>query len=292
MNSEKYFIVSRLTHDGYAGMHTSHSHSQCELYYLISGMCTLLVGKTNYILTPGMLLIIPPNVPHKTTYNTEIISERLTVEFSPEYISDIAGEFGTIWMERFFYNSPIYLPQDSRPHIEHMFAALTEEKQPAVSESSEDSIEPPQEDIFADCIRKLHFQEILIELLRRNTRANYVTSEGIPISDISVAEALRYIDDNYNEPLTLEGVAELYQLNPSYFSSKFKAVNGIGFKEYHNNVRIIRAEKMLLETNMSITEIAMKCGYETSNYFGDAFRRINKCSPSQFRKLNGNVQKG
>ena len=44
-------------------------------------------------------------------------------------------------------------------------------------------------------------------------------------------------------------------------------------------------------TDMSITEIAMKCGYETSNYFGDAFRRINNCSPSQFRRMNGNVQK-
>ena len=289
MNSEKYFVVSRLTHDSSSGMHAPHSHSQCELYYLISGMCTMLVGKTNYVLTPGMILIIPPNVLHKTTYSPDTISERLTVEFSPEYISDIAGEFGTIWMERFFYNSPIYLPQDSRPHIEHLFAALAEEKQPATPLSPEDTIEPPQEDIFSDCIRKLHFQETLIELLRRNTRANYVTAEGIPISDIAVAEALRYIDDNYNEPLTLEGIADMYQLNPSYFSSKFKSVNGIGFKEYHNNVRIVRAEKLLLETDMSITEIAMKCGYETSNYFGDAFRRINNCSPSHFRRMNGNV---
>lgn len=291
MNSEKYFVVSRLTHDNYSGMHTSHSHSHCELYYLISGMCTMLIGKTNYILTPGMILIIPPNVPHKTTYSPDTTSERLTVEFSSEYISDIAEEFGAIWMERFFYNSPIYLPQASRPDIERMFDALTEDRPPAVSLPSEDSIAPQQEDIFSGCIRKLHFQEALIELLRRNTRANYVTEEGIPISDIAVAEALRYIDTNYNEPLTLEGVANMYRLNPSYFSSKFKEVNGIGFKEYHNNVRIIRAEKLLLETDMSITEIAMKCGYETSNYFGDAFRRINNCSPSQFRRMNGNVQK-
>ena len=289
MNSKKYFIVSRLTHGTASSMHTSHSHSQCELYYLISGGCTMLTGQTNYTLTPGTILIIPPNVPHKTTYRPDTTSERLTVEFSPEYISDIAEEFGTIWMDRFFYNSPIYLPQDSRSRIEHMFATLAEDTQPAVSQSLEDSIWPPQEDVFSDCVRKLHFQEILIELLRRNTRANYVTTEGIPISDIAVAEALRYIDANYSEPLTLEGIAELCQLNPSYFSSKFKAVNGVGFKEYLNNVRIIHAEKLLLETDMSITEIAMKCGYETSNYFGDAFRRINGCSPSQFRKMNGNV---
>lgn len=289
MNSKKYFIVSRLTHDISSSMYTSHSHSQCELYYLISGGCTMLAGQTNYILTPGMILIIPPNIPHKTTYRPDTISERLTVEFSPEYISDITEEFGTIWMNQFFYNAPIYLPQDSRSHIEHMFATLTENKRTTVSQSPEDSIEPQQEDIFSDCVRKLHFQEIIIELLRRNTHANYVAAERIPISDITVAEALRYIDANYNEPLTLEGIADMCQLNLSYFSSKFKSVNGIGFKEYLNNVRIIHAEKLLLETDMSITEIAMKCGYETSNYFGDAFRRINNCSPSQFRRMNGNV---
>lgn len=289
MDSKKYFVVSRITHDFYSGMHTPHAHSQCELYYLISGGCTMLVGQTKYTLAPGMILIIPPNVPHKTTYNRGTTSERLTVEFSPEYISDITEEFGKIWMERFFYNSPIYLPPDSRPHIEQLFTTLVENNQPAISLSPENSLWPQKEDIFSDCIRKLHFQEIIIELLRRNTHADYVTADGIPISDIAVTEALRYIDTNYNEPLTLEGVANMFRLNPSYFSTKFKAINGVGFKEYHNNVRIIRAEKLLLETDMSITEIAVKCGYETSNYFGDAFRRINNCSPSQFRKMNGNV---
>ena len=288
MDSKKYFVVSQLTHDSSSNMHTSHSHSQCELYYLISGGCSMLAGRTNYLLTPGMILIIPPNVPHKTTYLPDTISERLTVEFSPDYISDIAKEFGTVWMDRFFFNSPIYLPQNSRSQIERMFSTLLENKQPAVS-LSPNSLCPQQEDIFSDCVRKLHFQEIIIELLRRNTHADYVTAEGILISDIVVAEALRYIDANYSEPLTLEGIADKFQLNPSYFSSKFKAVNGIGFKEYHNNVRIIHAEKLLLETDMSITEIAIKCGYETSNYFGDAFRRINHCSPSQFRRMNGNV---
>ncbi len=289
MESKKYFIVSRFNHDGSAGMHTPHSHSHCELYYLISGGCTMLSGQTNYVLTPGMIIIIPSNVPHKTTYNPDTLSERLTVEFSNEYISDIAEEFGEIWMERFFYNSPIYIPQDLRSQIEQMFAELMEDNRPAVSLSSEESIWSQPEDVFSDCVRKLHFQEIIIELLRRNTHANYVTAEGILISDIAVAEARRYIDANYNEPLTLEGVADIYRLNPSYFSNKFKSVNGIGFKKYLNNVRIIRAEELLLETDMSITEIAMKCGYETSNYFGDAFRRINNCSPSQFRKMKGNV---
>ena len=46
---------------------------------------------------------------------------------------------------------------------------------------------------------------------------------------------------------------------------------------------------MLLETGMSITEIAFECGYDNSNYYGDAFKKVNGVSPSTFRKLKGNI---
>jgi len=39
---------------------------------------------------------------------------------------------------------------------------------------------------------------------------------------------------------------------------------------------------------MSITEIALECGYDNSNYFGDAFKHLNHLSPTQFRKAKGN----
>ena len=67
-------------------------------------------------------------------------------------------------------------------------------------------------------------------------------------------------------------------------------VNGIGFKEYLNNVRINQSEKLLLETSKSITEIAFECGYENSNYYGDAFKHRNGISPSTFRRIKGNVK--
>ena len=55
-------------------------------------------------------------------------------------------------------------------------------------------------------------------------------------------------------------IADMLHLNPSYFSKKFKAVNGFGFKEYLNTIRINHSEQLLLETDMSITEIALECG--------------------------------
>ena len=57
----------------------------------------------------------------------------------------------------------------------------------------------------------------------------------------------------------------------------------MGFKEYLLNVRIKDACRRLLETNESITEIAFGCGFNDSNYFGDAFRRIKGISPNKYR---------
>lgn len=140
-------------------------------------------------------------------------------------------------------------------------------------------------------MRKFHLQELIITLLRRCTQTDYITTDQMQIADISVREAKKYIEQNYAEPLTLDDLASRYQLNSTYFSNKFKNINGIGFKEYLNNIRIIHAERLLLETTKSITQIALECGYESSNYFGDVFRKINKVSPSQFRKLKGFVKK-
>lgn len=82
----------------------------------------------------------------------------------------------------------------------------------------------------------------------------------------------------------------VFHLNPSYFSKRFKTVIGTGFKEYINNLRITKSEKMLLETNKNITEIAFECGFENSNYYGDAFKQKNGVSPTEYRKLKGNIK--
>lgn len=288
MHTPKIFTISRIERDATSSMHTSHSHSQCELYFLIKGACNMLIGQTNYTLTPGMFVIIPSGVPHRTTYSRQTASERLSIDFSADYIYDITDEFGDIWMNRFFFQRPMYLPSELQEDFLRMTGRLQHDPWSDVLSHNSYEWQQPA-DMFTDCIRKLHFQELIIWLLCNNTRNDYVVADAIRISDISVSEAVKYIDANYNEPLTLNGMAAMYQLNPSYFSARFKAINGVGFKEYLNNVRIIHAEKLLLETNKSITEIASECGYETSNYFGDTFRRIDHCSPSYFRKMRGNV---
>lgn len=94
-----------------------------------------------------------------------------------------------------------------------------------------------------------------------------------------------YMTTHYNEPLTAEEMAESANLSYSYFSRIFKQVTERSFSEYLNYIRISESEKLLLTTDMNITEIAMAVGFSTSSYYIQQFRHYKNLSPKQFKKL-------
>lgn len=99
-----------------------------------------------------------------------------------------------------------------------------------------------------------------------------------------IEEAVFYIAQNFSMPITLEEVAGRINLTPTYLSRKFKKEMNTTFKEYVTYIRIKRASQMLATTDDSITQIALNCGFNSSNYFKDCFRRIQGVSPRVFRQ--------
>ncbi|MGN8645921.1 response regulator transcription factor [Gracilibacillus sp. HCP3S3_G5_1] len=102
----------------------------------------------------------------------------------------------------------------------------------------------------------------------------------------AVKEAMDYIDQHYDEELTLKKVANQVHLNPSYLSALFKEELEATFSEYVTRKRIQEAKKLLLSTDLPIAEIAEKSGYQTSKYFIKLFKQYEKMTPNSFRKQN------
>ena len=107
-------------------------------------------------------------------------------------------------------------------------------------------------------------------------------SVAIPI----VQKAVSYIDDHYHEALRLEHVAAYVGLNPSYFSTVFKRELNINFSNYLTQKRIEEACKLLLRSNLSMSDIANETGFESQSYFSQIFREHTGMSPREYRKKN------
>lgn len=99
-----------------------------------------------------------------------------------------------------------------------------------------------------------------------------------------VQEALRYIDQHLQDPLSLRETAEALHMNSSYLSVLFKEQTGLTFSEYLTHRRIQRARELLLGTSMPVAEIAEQVGYQTARYFVKVFRSLEGQSPGQYRQ--------
>ena len=93
-----------------------------------------------------------------------------------------------------------------------------------------------------------------------------------------------YIDAHYLENIKLHDIAEALHINLYYLSHTFKDVTGSSPMQYIIRRRIDEAQTLLLTTNMTITDIAMQCGYNNSNYFQSVFSNIVGMPPGKYRK--------
>lgn len=97
-------------------------------------------------------------------------------------------------------------------------------------------------------------------------------------------QALAYIHAHYTDDLSLRQVAEHVHLNPSYFSTLFKKETGETFTNYVTRMKLQRAQVLLRNTDMKMTEICQTVGFEDSAYFSSVFKKFFHMSPSEFRQ--------
>ena len=100
----------------------------------------------------------------------------------------------------------------------------------------------------------------------------------------AIQKAVRYINQNYYEPLSLESVARHVGLNPAYFSAAFKRQMSMGFLTYLTQYRLTQAKLLLKNSSMSIIDISIATGFENQSYFSKKFKSVVGMTPRQYRK--------
>ncbi len=263
--------------NGIGEMAHAHMHDYIEILYALSGKYQILLNNRDYTFKEGDMVLINSNEIHNVFSESEGLNRYICIKFEPELLY-------TSWsLIEMKYLMPFILKDSSHQKIftreeiaTTVVPSLMENMNKEYTKASygyEFAIRSDLFRLFLYIIRSWHVQNIDLNI-------------GVSINkemETQLRKVFDYIDERYNEDITVREMAKYCNMSYSYFSRMFKRVMKKSFKEYLNYVRISKAEKLLISTNNTITEIALETGFTTSSYFISQFKAHKNISPKQYR---------
>ena len=141
----------------------------------------------------------------------------------------------------------------------------------------------PEDDAGECFILQAKLINFLFNLLPRAERK----SDDTRITKIrakTISRVLEYVDDHFQQKLTLGELAEKENLSLSYLSHAFKDAMGISFQEYLKQKRFENASRLLQSSEMNLLDISIASGFSDVRYMMKAFSEIAGCSPAEYRR--------
>lgn len=112
----------------------------------------------------------------------------------------------------------------------------------------------------------------------------HTASDGFYKNEHKLKKVLTFIRGNFDKPITLQDMSVVCEMSPKYFCSYFKKMTKMSPTEYLMFYRAEKSARMLLKTDLSVTEVAFSCGFADLSYFIKVFKKQMGMSPGKFRK--------
>lgn len=126
---------------------------------------------------------------------------------------------------------------------------------------------------------------LFFDYLIQSTKSDHLVSNS-KMSDFYIKEAISFIEQNFQNNITIEDIASVCGINRSYFGKIFHKSVGKSPQEFLINYRMIKATELLKLTSLSIADIGSAVGYENQLHFSRAFKTIYGVSPRTWRNQN------
>lgn len=120
-------------------------------------------------------------------------------------------------------------------------------------------------------------------ILARAVAASELRSIGATGDQALLVRLIGYLSSRYQEPLTLEAVANALGSSPFHLSHVLNSQLHMGFRAYVNTLRIDYAQQLLRQNDMSITRICYECGFESLRTFNRVFFALCQKTPREYR---------
>lgn len=270
--------IAALKHNCYTPA-IDHEHTFFELTYVFDGTCEQLIHGQRIQMRTGDFLVIPPGVHHSiSVFDHSIV---IQIPIKKNTLENIFFNFlrSDNILSMFFINS-IYAQHVNDYIIFH---------------SGDDfHIRNAVTFLLLENINKEEYwQNMMINttmnifgLLLRNYEKSVELPSIVRKSDVQRFGLIRFIQENYTD-ITLDKIATKFHYTPEYTSKLIKETTGMNFKQILQKIRIERSEYLLLDSNLTIQNIALQVGYENVEHFIRTFKKIHKITPTGYRKTYG-----
>lgn len=247
-----------------------HYHEDVEMLLIESGSFSLFINNQAYTLFAGDILFVDSLVPHKTY--TPVGSQRLLLQFKHTLF---AGEQAKLLplLPLFPSHSDFVIFKSGTPENERLLPCLR-----ALFR------EYAEQGKSHNAFIKAAFYEILAILYRLDVLGDPEEISVLPAFE-RFLPILSYVYEHIAEPVSLADISSRLNLDRSYFCRLFKKTMHMSFMEYVYLLRLGKAEELLFESNQSVTEIALECGFSSPAYFTKVFKEKTGYTPSFYKQL-------
>lgn len=239
-------------------MTKSHYHTHFELYYLEAGIRYHMVEDTIYCLYPGDFILYPPYVMHRSYSGQDIFFKRIVIYFTSAAISDPRI------FSRLSKHAWLYRKDEGDGVLKILYEVMQEQE---------------HGDQYSAKYNYFLLNQLLVKLARNAMETELSDGEN------RLTNIIRYLHEHFADQVTLEDLASHFYISSSYLCREFKRYTNCTVIQYVNSLRIRHAQRLLQETDKSITEISTEVGFQNVTHFNRVFHSLTKMSPSQNKRI-------
>lgn len=246
-------------------------------------MYSMIIVDDEYFTIEGMKLIIDWSF-----YNIEIVGTAVSGREGIELAKRIKPDIILSDIKMFGMDGISMLDNIRKEGIKSKFIIMSGYKQ---FEYAQRAIEVGIEGYLLKPVNKEHLISIVqktVSALESGTQHQKPDFEQT-MPQPRIREIISYIDGHYCDNITLQKISEKFYINSGYLSRMFKEETGESYVNYVTKKKMERAKSLLMNKDLSITDIANILSYKDINYFSGLFKKVVGVSPQKYRK-NGKLQ--
>ncbi|BCJ94358.1 AraC family transcriptional regulator [Anaerocolumna cellulosilytica] len=252
-----------------------HWHTAGEIIMPIDNIYTVIVNDTKHVLNPGEILVLPSGELHQLFAPES--GERIILQFDCSLLYNLTGF-------------------DSAFHLFHPCIVITKESSEELHRLLKNILLNLKKEYFSkSLLKEASAYSMLIQffvILGRNCMKGENRFPGTKSQKQheyidKFLQVCNYMNEHCTEDIKVEDLAAMAGFSKFHFTRLFKQFTGMSYYSYLNKHRIMHAERLLIDPNLSVTEVAMRSGFISLATFNRVFKTYKRCTPTEYKCLHG-----